>query len=80
MQAKATWDEKFGTTTFTPPHMDQVVVDAWNMFTLKSAPIIVNAFEKTHIHPLQPPKEKRDNTVVASCAASIQCGTGKKAK
>ena len=60
--------------------MNQIVVHAWNIVTLKSAPIIVNTFEKTRLHPRQPPIEICDNTDVAACTASIQYGTGKKAK
>ena len=63
--ANAIWDEKFGTTNFTPSHMNQVVAHAWKIFTLKSAPIIVNSFDKTNLHPLQPPKAVGDITISA---------------
>ena len=55
--------------------MNQVLVHAWNMFTLKGAPIIVNAFEKNHLYPLQLPKVVRDNTLVAAYTASMKCSS-----
>ena len=30
---KDEWDEQFGTTQYTPPHMNKVLVKAWNEFT-----------------------------------------------
>ena len=41
---KDKWDERFGTTQYTPAHMNKVLVKAWNEFTLKAAPIVVKAF------------------------------------
>ena len=50
--AKDEWDEKFGTTQYTPPHMNGVIVKAWTKFTLRAAPIVVKAYDKNNLHPL----------------------------
>ena len=78
---KDEWDEQFGTTQYTPPHMNKVLVNAWNEFTLKAAPIVVKAFKKTKLYPLQPPARKDDMSVATlACTAAMQCANGKKSE
>ena len=76
---KDEWDERFGTTQYTPAHMNKVLVKAWNEFTLKAAPIVVKAFKKTKLYPLQPPARENDMLIASlACTAAMQCSVGKK--
>ena len=79
-ELKPIWDEHYGTTAFTPPHMNMVVASAWNMFIPKFAPITIRVFEKTRLHPLCPPLEASDHTASVACTASMKCSSGKKSK
>ena len=75
-ETKELWSEKFGTTSFTPGFMNQVIVCTWGLYKLKAAPIIVNAFKKTRIYPLQPPS-KDPNLAGGALTASMQVSTEK---
>ena len=77
-EVKDEWDEKFGTTKYTPPHLNSVIVEAWMRFSQRAAPIVVRAFEKTNLFPLQPPKKNDDNSAAGACTAAMQCSQGKK--
>ena len=77
---KDEWDEMFGTTKFNPPHFNAVMGKAWGRFTMKAAPIIRAAFQKTGIYPLRPPCQMKDaDTLAGACTAAMQCAKGKKA-
>ena len=54
-----------------PPHMNEALVKAWNQFTLKAAPIVVKAYKKTNIYPLQTPA-RDDDMLVASLACTAE--------
>ena len=49
--------------------MNKVLVNAWNEFTLKAAPIVVQAYKKTKLYPLQP-LAREDDMLVESLACT----------
>jgi hypothetical protein len=74
--AKAEYDEKWVTVLlFTPSMMNMVLTSMWGRFLVKAAPVIISAFFKTKICPLQPPSNDLQYAGHA-CASSLQCGSG----
>ena len=53
--AKSAWILKYGTTKFSPHHMNAVLVEAWDAFNISSGNIIRDNFAKTKLPPLIPP-------------------------
>ena len=53
--AKSVWIPKYGTTKFSPHHMNSVLVEAWDAFKMSASNIIRDSFAKTKILPLRPP-------------------------
>jgi hypothetical protein len=77
--AKAEYDKKWVTVLlFLPSMMNMVFSSMWGRFLVKAAPVIISAFLKTKICPLQPPLNDLQYAGHA-CASSLQCGSGKKA-
>jgi hypothetical protein len=58
--------------------MNQVVADTWVLYKQRAASVIIGAFAKTRIYPLQAPSKDRQYAVGA-CSAALQCAEGKKA-
>ena len=60
---------KYGTTRFQPHHINAVLVETWEAFTISSGNIVRNSFAETHIFPLSPP-----NMIIntQACVASVQ--------
>jgi hypothetical protein len=76
---KAEYDEKWVTIMlFVPSQMNLVLTGMWRRFLSKAAPIIMSAFFKTKISPLQPPSSDQQYAGHA-CTSSLQCASGKKA-
>ena len=77
--AKAEYDETWVTIMqFVPPRMNMVLTDMWRRFLTKAAPVIISAFFKTKLCPLQPPSSDLQYAAHA-CTSSLQCASGKKA-
>ena len=72
------WNMEWGTTTYSPAHMNKVLVETWLKFQLRAPPITVKAFKKTRLLPLLPPDEDK-NLAVWAMTAAMQIGEGKKA-
>ena len=49
---KAYWMMKYGTTTFTPHHMNLILVEAWRALKVYSGNIIRYIFVKTELLPI----------------------------
>ena len=60
---------KYVTTRFQPHHMNFVLVEAWEYFTVSTGNIIRDSFSKTHLLPLSPPNMI---TNTHACVSSIQ--------
>ena len=60
---------KYGTTRFQPHHMNSVLVETWEAFTVSAGNIIRDSFAKTHLLPLSPPNMI---TNTQACVASLQ--------
>ena len=60
---------KYGTTRFQPHHMNSVLVEIWEAFTVSSRNIIRESFTKPHLLPLSSPKMI---TNTQACVASVQ--------
>ena len=60
---------KYGTMRFQPHHMNSVLVETWEAFTVSSGNIIRDSFAKTHLLLLSPP-----NTITntQACVAPVQ--------
>ena len=54
--AKSAWMLKYGTTKFSPHHMNSVLVEAWDAFNISSVNIVRDSFAKTKLPPLIPHK------------------------
>ena len=63
------WMMKYGTTRFQPHHMNYVLVEIWEVFTVSAVNIVRESFAKTNILPLMPPNMI---TNTQACVASIQ--------
>ena len=74
--AKSECMMKYGTKTFSPHHMNFVLVEAWDAFKMSAGNIIRDSFAKTNLPPLSPPNLTTNNQ---ACAASIQVSSGAKA-
>ena len=48
-EVKDEWGENYGTTKFTPPYFNSVIMEAWGWFTQKAAPICIRAFIKVNL-------------------------------
>ena len=62
---------------FTPAHMNSILVEMWNSFQQQSACVIIGAFKKTKLLPLDPPDH---NTNTQACLAATQTPSGKKSE
>ena len=60
---------KYGTLKFQPHHMNSVLVETLEAFTVSSGNIIRERFAKTHLLPLSPP-DMITNT--QACVDSVQ--------
>ena len=63
------WMMKYGTTRFQPHHMNSVLVEIWEFFTVSAGNIVREIFAKTNLLPLMPPNMI---TNTQACVASIQ--------
>ena len=75
---KEIWCEKYGTTIFTSPHMDNILKPIWEHFKQRYAPIIVQVFHKCLLFPLHP-LTKDNNMSGGAIAAVMKYAEGKKA-
>ena len=66
---KYKWMLNYGKTRFKPHHMNYVLVETWEAFTVSAANIIREIFSKTHLLPLSPPNMI---TNTQACLASVQ--------
>ena len=66
---KAKWMLKYGTTRFQTHHINSVLFETWEAFTVSSGNIIRGSFAKTNLLPFSPP-----NTITntQACIASVQ--------
>ena len=66
---KAKWMLNYGTMRFQPHHMNYILFETWEAFTVSDGNIIRDILAKTHQPPLVPP-----NTITntQACVASIQ--------
>ena len=60
---------KYGTLRFQPHHMNSVLVETWESFTVSYGNIIRDSFTKNQLPPLSLPNTK---TNTQACVASIQ--------
>ena len=60
---------KYGNTRFQPHHMNYVLVETYENFTVSSGNIIRDRFSKTHLLPLSQPKMI---TNTQACVESVQ--------
>ena len=74
---KSVWMLKYGTKTFSPHHMNSVLVESWDAFKMSAGNIIRDSFAKTKLPPLRP---NNLTTNTQACAASIQVSSGSKAE
>ena len=51
---KDKWMLKYGTTRFQPHHMNYVLVETWEAFTVSASNVIRDSFTKTLLNPLTP--------------------------
>ena len=75
--AKSAWMLKHGTKSFSPHHMNSVLVEAWNAFNVSAGNIVRENFAKTNLLHLRPPNL---TTNTQACAASTQVSSGDKAE
>ena len=67
--SKANWMLKYGTMIFQPHHMNYILVETWEDFTVSAVNIIMNRFSKTCLLPLSPTNMI---TNTQACVASAQ--------
>ena len=75
-EVKDELDKMYGTTEFTPPQFNSVIVEAWTQFTHKSTPIGGHAVERTSLFPLQSPMKCDNQSSAGACTTAIQCSKG----
>ena len=68
---------KYGTTKFSPCHMNSVLVEEWDSLKVSDGNIVRDRFSKIVILTLRPPVL---TTNTQACAASIQLSSGAKAE
>ena len=74
---KSVWIMKYGTTKFSPHHMNFVLVEVWYAFKMSAGNIIKDSFAKTKLPPFSPTNL---TTNFQAYAASIQVSYGSKAE
>ena len=74
---KSAWIMNYGTTKFSPHHMNFVLVEAWDDFRMSYGNTIRQIFATKKLLPLRPPNLTTNTQV---CAASIQVSSGAKAE
>ena len=67
--SKDKWMMKYDIMRFQPRHMNSVLVETWESFTVSSGNIIRDSFAKTHLLPLSPPNMMKN---IEACVASVQ--------
>ena len=60
---------------FTPAHMNSVLVEMWHLFQQQSALVIIDAFRKTKLLPLDTPDH---DTNTQACLSASQTPSGNK--
>ena len=74
---KAAWMLNYGTKTFSPHHMNSVLVEAWDALNVSYRNIIRGRFVKKTYNSIGP---RRFTTNTQACAASIPLSSGTKAE
>ena len=68
---------KYVTTSFQPHHMNYVLVETWEDFTVSSGNITRDSFAKTHVLPLIPPNLITNTQVYVASVQTSSNGINK---
>ena len=74
-EVKAKWIIQYGTTKFSPHHMNYILVEEWDALKVSAGRIVRYSFSKTKLLPLIHPNLTTNNQ---TCAESIQVSSGSK--